>query len=65
MALDVKAEAAGGLEELLQQALRMASESLLFAKQNMPKEDQATYSNLVKLGEQLVGGGMSRSSPAK
>ena len=59
--LDAKdAEAAGNVEELLQQALRMASGGLVLAKQSMPKELQATLGPVVKLAEQFVDGGQGR-----
>jgi hypothetical protein len=56
--LDAKdAEAAGNVEELLQQALRMAGEQgLVIAKKTRPKEFQAAFAPLVKLDEQFVTG---------
>ena len=61
--LDAKdAAAAGNVEELLQQALRMAGGGLMLAKQGIPKDAQATLGPLVKLAEQLVDGAKTAKS---
>ena len=61
--LDVKdAEAAGNVEDLLEQALRMASGGLMLAKQGIPKDAQATLGPLVKVAEQLVDGAKAAKS---
>ena len=61
--LDAKdAAAAGNVEELLQQALRMAGGGLMLAKQGIPKDAQATLGPLVKLAEQLVNGAKTAKS---
>ena len=61
--LDAKdAGAADNLEDLLQQALRMASAGLMVAKQTMPKEMRATLGPVVKLAEQLVDGAKATKS---
>ena len=61
--LDAKdAEAAGNIEELLQQALRMASGGLALAKQGIPKEMRATLDPLVKLAAEFIDGGNATKS---
>ena len=63
MVLDAKdAEAAGNVEELLQQALRMASGGLALAKQSIPKEMQTTLGPLVKLADQFIDGAKATKS---
>lgn len=63
LVLDAKdAEAAGDVDELLQQAVRMAGGGLMVAKQGMPKEAQAAFGPLVKLAEQLVDGAKTTKS---
>ena len=63
MVLDAKdAEAAGNVDEMLQQALRMAGGGLMMAKQGMPKEDQATFGPLLKLAEQFINGAKTTKS---
>ena len=55
--LDTKdAEAAGNLDELLQQTVRMAGGGLMIARQAIPKEAKATLGPLVKLAEECVNG---------
>jgi hypothetical protein len=57
MVLDSEdAESAGRLEELLQQALRMAGGGLTMAKQSMPKEAQAAMGPLMKLADEVFDG---------
>ncbi len=57
MVLDAKdAEAADNVQELLDQALRMASGGLVVAKQSIPKEMQKTYGPVVKLADQIIDG---------
>ena len=61
--LDAKdAEAAGNVDEMLQQALRMAGGGLVVAKQTMPKEMQATFAPLLKLADQLIDGAKTTKS---
>ncbi|MGA2257985.1 MAG: DUF1559 domain-containing protein [Thermoguttaceae bacterium] len=61
--LDAKdAEAAGNVEELLQQALRMASGGLALAKQSIPKEMRTTLDPLVKLADEFIDGGKAAKS---
>ncbi len=55
--LDAKdAEAAGNVEESLQQAVSMARGGLMLAQQGIPKEMQTTLAPLLKLAEELVDG---------
>ena len=56
------AEAAGNVEEMLQQVLRMASGGLLVVKQGMPKDAQATFGPLVKLANEFVDGAKTTKS---
>jgi hypothetical protein len=63
MVLDAKdAEAAGKVQELLEQGLKIAAGSLASAKQTMPKEAQTAYGPLVKLAEQFVDSGKTVQS---
>ncbi len=63
LVLDTKdAEAAANVEDLLQQALRMASGGLMLAKQSMPKEMRTTFGPVVKFVEQFVDGGKATKS---
>ena len=55
--LDAKdAEAAGNVEDLLQQLARMAGGGLAVAKQGMPKEAKAAVGPLLKLAEEFIDG---------
>jgi hypothetical protein len=56
------ADAAGNVEELLQQGLAMASGGLLLAKQSMPKEARANFGPVLKLAEQFVDGAKATKS---
>lgn len=57
LVLDIKdADAAANVEELLQQALRMASGGLVLAKQSIPQEARTKFAPLVKLADQFVDG---------
>jgi hypothetical protein len=56
------AEAAGNVEELLQQALRMASGGLVVAKQSIPKQMKNTLDPLVKLADQFIDGAKATKS---
>jgi hypothetical protein len=49
--------AAGKLEDLLQQTLRMASGGLMIAKHTIPKEMKAKLDPLVEFGDQFIDGG--------
>jgi len=61
--LDAKdADAAGNVEELLQQALRMASGGLVLAKQSIPQEARTKFAPLVKLADQFVDGAKATKS---
>ena len=63
LVLDAKdAEAAGNVEELLQQGVRMARGGLDLAKQAMPKELQSTFGPLLKLADQLADGATAAKS---
>jgi hypothetical protein len=63
MVLDAKdAEAADNVQELLDQALRMASGGLVVAKQSIPKEMQKTYGPVVKLADQIIDGAKATKS---
>jgi hypothetical protein len=63
LALDAKdAEAADKVEELLQQARRMASGGLVLSKQSMPRELKTTLGPLVTLAEELVDGAKAAKS---
>ncbi len=61
--LDAKdAEAAGNVNEMLQQAMRLAGGGLALAKQGLPKEDQARFAPLLKLANQLLDGAKTTKS---
>ena len=50
--LDAKdAEAAGNVNEMLQQAMRLAGGGLALAKQGLPKEDQARFGSSAEAGQ--------------
>ena len=56
------AEAAGHVQDLLQQSLGAASAGLLVAKQGIPKEAQAAFLPLVKLADQFSAGAKATKS---
>jgi hypothetical protein len=61
--LDAKdAQSTGEVEDMLQQALRIAGGGLAMAKQSMPKETQTTLGPVVKLAEEFVGGAKTKTS---
>ena len=61
--LDTKdLQSAAEVEDMLQQALRLAGGGLAMAKQGMPKEAQTTLAPLVKLAEEFVDGAKTTMS---
>ncbi len=61
--LDAKdAEAAGNVEEMLQQLVRMASGGLMMIKPTVPKEMKDTFGPLLKLAEEFVDGAKTAKS---
>ena len=63
VALDVKdAEAAGDVEEWLQQAVSVARGGLLLAKRGIPQEMQVTLGPLLKLADEFVAGAKTAKS---
>ena len=56
------ADAAGRVQDLLQQSLGAASAGLLVAKQSIPKEAQSMFLPLVKLADQLSAGAKAAKS---
>jgi hypothetical protein len=61
--LDAKdAEAAGKVEELLKQTLKLAGAELLLAKQGIPKEAQAMFLPFVKLADEVLAGAKTTRS---